>query len=209
MEDGYDAMATLVQAIAAGLMRRGGEGIEPSLARLAEQDFSADAYRRPEARRLDACSYLPEAVASTLSLDSTLAAALAGAEDALQWRQNPNYSDAAMGQPGYMERYAYAEIVGPDGPFPGNDFLLGLMILGPDLHYPDHVHPAPELYWLLTGPSHWRRGPEPFTQREAGDTLWHRPDEPHATRTGSEPLLAVWIWTRDVGERARLVAEGS
>jgi hypothetical protein len=103
-----------------------------------------------------------------------------------------------------MDNYAYAELLGTSGYFPGGDFLLGLLLLGPRLHYLDHRHPAPELYWLLTGPSEWRRGSEGFAPHPAGATIWHEPHLVHATRTGDAPLLAVWAWTRAVAEPAVL-----
>ena len=104
-----------------------------------------------------------------------------------------------------MDNYAYAELIGPDGFFAGDDFLLGLMILGPRLHYRDHYHPAPELYWLLTGPSEWRRGAGGYESRQPGATIWHTPFVVHATQTLDDPLLTVWAWTRDVAEAAKLV----
>ena len=111
-----------------------------------------------------------------------------------------------MGQPGYMQNYAYAELVGPSGPFAGDDFVFGLFVLGPGIHYLDHHHAAPELYWLLTEGSEWRRDGSDFMPRRAGETIWHEPWVSHATRTGPGPLLAVYAWTRDTGAHARLKA---
>ena len=90
---------------------------------------------------------------AAIAVASDVAAAIAAVEQDLHWKQNPNYSDGVMGQRGYMDGYAYAEIVGPSGFFAGDDFLLGLLILGPGRVYLDHHHAAPELYWTLTGPS--------------------------------------------------------
>lgn len=210
-EDGdgeLHATATwVIGAIVRGLLAVDGEAeaVAEVVDRLAGQALSRQAFRTPEPRRLPACRHLPEAVAGAVAVDSGVAAAIAAVEDRLDWRQNASYSDAAMGQPGYMASYAYAELVGPTGFWPGDDFLLGLLLLGPGLHYPDHCHPAPELYWLLTGPSDWKRGAGGFITRPAGEVIWHRPFVVHATRTGAEPLLAVWAWTRDVAEPARLV----
>ena len=173
-------------------------------ARLAEQDLSPAAAREPVARRLPATRFLPECVAASMFTSPDVAAALAETEELLHWRQNPNYSDQVMGA-GYMDDYAYAELIGPSGFFAGDDFLMGLLLLGPNRHYRDHHHAAPELYWLLTGPSEWRCGAGAFEMREAGDTIWHEPHLVHATRTGASPLLAVWAWTSDVSEPARLV----
>jgi quercetin dioxygenase-like cupin family protein len=122
----------------------------------------------------------------------------------LRWKQNSNYSDELLGK-GYMQSYAYCEFIGPDGFYPGDDFLMGLLILGPGRLYKDHFHPAPELYWTLTGPALWRRGAEDFVTRPGGSTIWHAPNVVHATRTLEEPLLAVWIWTKDTAYPAKLV----
>jgi hypothetical protein len=200
----HDRTVQLIGAITSGLAgHRHAEGVGETLDRLAEHDRAGS--RAIMSRQLPACRLLPAILREVRAIDAGLAAATAGVADDLHWRQNPNYSDKAMGQPGYMERYAYAELIGSSGPIEGNDFLLGLMILGPHIHYLDHYHPAPELYWLLTGPSDWKSGAGGFVPRMAGETVWHPPFRVHATRTADAPLLAVWAWTRDVSESARLV----
>jgi hypothetical protein len=207
INDLYAAADQALSALARTLRgaHREAEGASEVLHRLAEQDVSEAAFRAPQAARLPACRHLPEAVGAAIMVDSALAAALAGLEDELHWRHTPGYSDAAMGQPGFMDNYAHAEIIGPHGCFPGDDFRLGLLLLGPKLHYRDHYHAAPELYWLLTGPSDWKRGAGGFVTRQAGETIWHRPHVMHATRTHDRPLLALWVWTREVGAAATLV----
>ena len=197
----YRSATWIIDAIRRSLK---GEPAQRVKARLAEQDLSPSAVVEPLPLRLPATRYLPECVAASMFMSPDVAAALAEIEEFLHWRQNPNYSDASMGA-GYMDNYAYAEIIGPNGFFAGDDFLMGLLLLGPGVHYRDHHHAAPELYWLLTGPSEWRRGNGDFEMREAGDVIWHEPRVVHATRTGMSPLLAVWAWTRDVSEPARLV----
>ena len=208
-EDLYGAAEQALAAVADALSRADGEaeGRAEVLRRLAEQDLSRQAFQAPRAARAAACRHLPETVGAAIMVDSALAAAIAGLEDELDWRQTTGYSDAAMGQPGFMDNYAHAEIIGPHGCFAGDDFRLGLLLLGPRLHYRDHYHPAPELYWLLTGPSDWRHGAGGFATRQAGEMIWHRPHVVHATRTHDRPLLALWVWTRDVDEPARLVGE--
>ncbi len=206
-KDLYGAADQALSALTHALLYAEGEeeGRAEVLRRLAAQDLSQQAFRTPRSARLAACRYLPETVGSAIMVDSVLAAAIAGLEDELEWRQTTGYSDAAMGQPGFMDNYAHAEIIGPTGCFAGEDFRLGLLLLGPGMHYRDHYHPAPELYWLLTGPSDWKRGAGGFVAREAGEMVWHRPFVVHATRTHEEPLLALWVWTSDVSENARLV----
>ncbi len=201
-----DELAWAVSTIATAL--RGCHGAEPGvgevLARLAGQDVSPAAWRAVEPVRLAGCRFLPDAIGETMMHSSHVAAAVAAIEDSLQWRQNPNYSDEVMGQPGYMQNYAYAELIGPSGPFSGDDFLLGLFLLGPGIHYLDHHHAAPELYWVLTEGSEWRREGSGFMPRRAGETIWHEPWVSHATKTGEAPLLALYAWTRDTHIPARL-----
>lgn len=197
-DEAREAASGLIDAIA-GALRRNGVG---DVAGLIAERRGAPA--SPSPRTLPACRFLPECTAASMFVASGVAAALAGAEEYLHWKQNPNYSDAVMGE-GYMANYAYAELIGPSGFFAGDDFLLGLMILGPHRHYRDHYHPASEVYWLLTGPSEWRRGDAHFVEAPAGAVIRHAPMETHATRTGDAPLLAVWAWLKDVSEPAKLV----
>lgn len=197
-----------VAAAARYLARASDPQVRRALDRLMAQAFRPNPHA-PNAQRLPACRFLPETVAETMLHDASLAAAIAMVEDELSWRQNASYSDDAMGQPGYMAAYAYAEVVGPQGPLVGDDFLLGLMILGPGLHYPDHAHPAPELYAVLAGDSEWSRAGGLFEARAPGSVVWHEAGVMHATRTHARPLLALYIWTEAVAQPARLVRAGA
>ena len=179
------------------------EGVAEVLQRLAAQDLSPAALRTPEPRRIEACAVLPEATATAMLVSPGTAAAIAACEEDLRWVQNANYSDAAMGA-GFMSGYGYCELIGPQGFFAGDDLLLGLMLLGPRRLYRDHYHQAPELYWLLTGPTEWSHDRGNFELRPAGAAIWHPPMLLHATRTIDTPLLAVWCWTRDTGQGAQL-----
>lgn len=193
----------LINAIAAGLSARNGPGLDEVLERLAQQDLTK--LRDCPARQLPVCRLLPETVAAAMMVDPSLAAAAAACVDELEWRHTAGYSDSLLGE-GFMDNYGHCELIGPYGVFPGEDFLLGLLILGPLRHYRDHYHPAPELYWPLTGPSRWKQGSGGFETKQAGETVWHEANIVHATQTGEEALLAVWAWTRDTAIRARLVA---
>lgn len=195
----------LVGAIARGLHGRNDAGADAVLDRLLDQRIPSAPLQQPKPQRLPVVSHLASAVAETMLIDGDLAAAIAAVEVRLQWRQSEAYSDAVMGA-GFMANYGWCQIVGPRGFFAGDDFLLGLLMLGPGQHYRDHAHPAPELYWPLTGGSAWKRGTSGFAEAAAGSLIWHDPHEVHATRTASAPLLAVWCWTENTATPARLVA---
>ena len=81
---------------------------------------------------------------------------------------NPNPTPMKFSATGFSENYGWCEIIGPQGFFKGDDFLLGLLMLGPQRHYKDHYHPAPELYWPLTGPTEWKQGAGGFETKPGG-----------------------------------------
>lgn len=203
-DEEFSGATWLIGAIERDLAAIGGEGVPIALARLGEQDISDAAFVEPEPRNLPACTWLAETIAATMMVSPSVSAALAEVAPHLRWKQNANYTDTRLGE-GYMAAYAYCEFIGPDGFFRGDDFLMGLLLLGPNRYYKDHAHPAPEVYWTLTGPSLWRRTPGDFETRPAGSAIWHAPHVIHATRTTNAPLLALWIWTEDTAYPAKLV----
>jgi hypothetical protein len=203
-DDIYDLLRWLIAAVARGLKTHGGEGVPETLTRLGQQDLTRTALRDPGPRRQNVCRHFAECAALSMLVDADLAAALASVEEHLHWRQSDSYSDRVLGE-GFMAEYGWCEIVGASGFFPGDDFRLGLLMLGPNRHYKDHYHLAPELYWPLTGPSEWKKGEGKFASKQAGEMIWHPANIVHATWTKETPLLAVWCWTRDVNTPAELV----
>lgn len=202
----FETADWLVEAIADGLGARGGEGVEEVLGRLAQQPRDEYHFREPQPRRIPAVRHFAQATAEVMAGEPNLAAALAAIEEHLQWRRSEAYSDAVLGQ-GFMDDYGWCQLIGPHGFFTSDDFLLGLLLLGPGRHYRDHYHPAPELYWPLTGPCDWKRGAGGFVTRQAFEVIWHRPFIVHATKTLDRPLLAAWCWTSDTETPAKLVGQ--
>lgn len=143
-------------------------------------------------------------IAATLTLPPHLPAWLrlaAASLDSCSWRRNPTYGDAA-----FLERYAYAELVGPGGDVPFAEAAFGLLALAPHTHYPQHAHPAVESYVVLVGTAEWQAGDAPWAAQAPGALVHHPAGVAHAMRTGAEPLLAAWLWTGDLTAPARLVA---
>lgn len=202
----YENARWLIGAIARGLNARRGEGVALVLERMAAQDLGEGGFREPAPSTLPVLKHLPQCIGEAMLIEPDLAAAIAAIEEDLAWRQSSAYSDALLGE-GFVANYGWTEIIGPRGFFPGDDFLLGLLMLGPGQHYRDHFHPAPELYWPLTSASHWSRDRQAFAEKPQGITIWHPPMVMHATKTGETPLLAVWSWTSDTLTPAKL-AEG-
>jgi Dimethlysulfonioproprionate lyase len=203
-QDLYNDVRWLIDSIALGLQVHGGEAVHRVLARLAEQDLDEGTFSEPRPQNLGVTRYFAESIAEALMIGPALAAALAALDGHLKWCQTSSNTDTLLGE-GFSQNYGWCEIVGPKGFFKGDDFLLGLIMLGPGCHYKDHYHPAPELYWPLTGPTLWKRGDGGFVEKSAGEIIWHAPHEIHATKTAGRPLLAVWSWTRDTHVAAKLV----
>ena len=71
---------------------------------------------------------------------------------------------------------------------------VGLLYLDPQLAYPEHNHPPPELYLTLSGTAEWRYGGyESYRTVSAGNLLYNNPHDLHGVRAGDTPLLALYL----------------
>lgn len=93
------------------------------------------------------------------------------------------------------KRYAYAEIMGPNGPVVCDDLILGLVLFAPRCVYPAHSHEAiTESYICLSGfVSENDAGVYP-----PGSLILNQPDHAHAITTSDrEPVLLAYAWIGD------------
>lgn len=134
---------------------------------------------------------------------AAVATALAPLASSLAWIQNPNYTAEAMGR-AFVDSYGYSDLIGPRGLVPSEELALGVLLLGPHTTYPPHAHPALEVYYVLGGVAEWRRDDAPWTVRSPGSLIHHPPGLAHATRTGSEPMLALYLWRGHLDKPATL-----
>jgi hypothetical protein len=154
-------------------------------------------------------SSAPHAIAAAALLDvalpdTSMSAAIRAAAPLFHWRQNPNYSVANMGA-AFMAGYGYVEFAGPkDALFHAPDIRVGVLLLGPGLHYPPHAHPAEEVYHPLTDGGLWRRGGVDWRTVPAGHAIHHPPMVAHETRAADHTLLALYCWRGDTATEARL-----
>lgn len=95
-------------------------------------------------------------------------------------------------------RNAYAEVVGPDGPLRSEKCRFGFYLQAPNCLYPAHSHAAEELYLILSGMADWRLDGAAAFRPGARELVHHLPWQSHEMRTGSAPLLALWVWLGDL-----------
>jgi quercetin dioxygenase-like cupin family protein len=156
-------------------------------------------------RAVSSASLLPDALTLVQSRRcQALAAAIHEAAPLFHWRQNPNYNAANMGTV-FMAGYGYVEFAGPkDALFHAPDIRVGLLLLGPQLHYPPHAHPAEEIYHPLTDNGLWRRGQEDWRTVRAGHVIHHPPMLVHETKSAESTLLALYCWRGNTMTEAQL-----
>lgn len=134
-----------------------------------------------------------------------LADSIAKASPYLRWITYDGYPIEEIGE-SFARGHAFTSLAGEGAPVTAEEFDLGLFLIAPHVLYRDHHHKAPELYAPLTGPHGWRFAPgAPLQVKPAHQPVWNDPDAPHLTKVGAVPFLAIFGWTRDVNETARVI----
>ncbi len=96
-------------------------------------------------------------------------------------------------------KLSVVELLGPNGLVICDHCRVGLLLQMPDLTYPAHAHAAHELYLVLSGTAEWQLGDASPQTKPPGSFIHHPGGHWHAMNTRSEPLLAIWGWTGDIG----------
>jgi|GEM_PF-1755137 quercetin dioxygenase-like cupin family protein len=90
---------------------------------------------------------------------------------------------------------------GRPGVVPQADVLMGMLELAPRAIYPAHRHPAPELYYVMSGRAEWTVGEETFAAGP-GTAIYHPPNTLHRmVNTSDEVLRTVYMWWSPGGDR--------
>ena len=197
-------MTPVVEAVAALFRDKIAEGcegaaaLETVLAALA----SARSVEMPAPQSLPAVHYWAEALRlATERAPAPLVAALRDAAPDFRWQQNPNY--LAKLDADYLSGYGFVGFAGPDTGLAAEGIRIGLLLIGPERHYPEHNHPAEEIYLPLTDALWWREGEE-WREVAPMQVIHHAPWRVHATKTRTEPLLALYAWLGEVERNADL-----
>ena len=111
----------------------------------------------------------------------------------IEWSQNAGYTSENSSR-SFLDGYAYASLSGPDGPILCEAPMAGYMLLGPDVHYPDHRHQPREVYLVLTPGAQWSLDSGEWFDVAPGTVIVHDSWQKHAIRTGGSPFLAFAAW---------------
>ena len=158
--------------------------------------FLADwprAYRRRSiaAAGLSVLRWLPKLEHDIAAFCGDLVTAVCRAAPSLAWRQTYSAKDLDAS---FLDNYGWSEVIGGIGPLAGRQIACGFLILGPSTHYPRHRHDAEEFYLPLSGTAAWQQGDAVWREHAPGTPIHHAGNEPHAMRTGVNPLLALYLW---------------
>ena len=134
------------------------------------------------------CDYLEQVLKTEKSCDqAAILSLLAQITEDLVWEYG--YDDLPEE---LKAKYAYAEILGPQGPILGDDLILGLVLLGPNCIYPEHSHQDIAESYLVLNASVTINSEQSCT---SGDFIYNEPGEKHELATASEPCLLAYAWS--------------
>ena len=109
-----------------------------------------------------------------------------------EWTASASYPEA-------LRRVVrWKTLIGSGGPawlgVPQKDVVMGILDLDAGGYYPAHAHPAPEIYFVMSGTAEWTVGEETFTA-EPGTAIYHPSNVLHRmVNKGTAPLRTVWFW---------------
>lgn len=88
-------------------------------------------------------------------------------------------------------------------------YIALLMLIEPETLYPLHAHRIEELYLVLAGQADWSHDGEDWTTLTPGTAFHNRSYQPHAIRTGRDPVVAMGLYLPPFGWENALVAQGA
>jgi quercetin dioxygenase-like cupin family protein len=125
-----------------------------------------------------------------------MASNIYGNVDQFEWKTASTYPEDLQ------KVVHWKTLIGGESPsIAQKDVLMGVLDLEAGGFYPLHSHPAPEIYYIMSGTAEWTVGEETFIV-VPGTAVYHSPNVPHRmVNHGYEPLRTVWFWWAPKGER--------
>ena len=123
-----------------------------------------------------------------------MARALREVREALTWEYGYERIPRALSQ-----KYAYCEVLGPDGPVTCDTLILGFVLFAPNTTYPQHSHTEIEESYISVSGAWSENNSAVFAP---GSLILNRSGDEHRITTGERaPCLLAYAWT---GPEARL-----
>jgi dimethylpropiothetin dethiomethylase len=117
-----------------------------------------------------------------------MARALREVKDNLSWEYGYERISKALSQ-----KYAYCEILGPQGPVQCENLILGFVLFAPDTTYPQHSHKEIEESYISVAGAWSENNSAVFSP---GSLILNRPGDEHRITTGDrDPCLLAYAWT--------------
>lgn len=125
-----------------------------------------------------------------------MARALREVRDELTWEYGYSRVPKALSR-----KYAYCEILGPNGPVHTGNLVLGFVLFAPNTTYPQHSHSEIEESYISVAGAWSENNAAVYAP---GSLILNRPDQEHRITTGDrDPCLLAYAW---VGPEDRLAA---
>ncbi|WP_299077752.1 dimethylsulfonioproprionate lyase family protein [uncultured Ruegeria sp.] len=123
-----------------------------------------------------------------------MARALREVRDELTWEYGYERISKTLSQ-----KYAYCEILGPNGPVECKNLILGFVLFAPSTTYPQHSHQDIEESYISVAGAWSENNAAVFAP---GSLILNRSGDEHRITTGDlDPCLLAYAWT---GPEARL-----
>lgn len=150
----------------------------------------------PQARPQTKSTPLPPAVLKVMSAPDAHPVCALIAQTPFDW--TPPHTSTDPAYIAHSTAKVHVELVGPEGLAPSETVRLGLYGIGPNFEYGLRTHAAEEIFVMLAGEADWMRGDAPYAPLRTGGRAHHPSMLPHATRTGAEAFMSLYIWHGDV-----------
>lgn len=122
---------------------------------------------------------------------STLQTAISDAAPAMRWRaiyQSETHDTS------FMDKLGCFSIIGKGGPFASDTLRVFVVYMPAGLYYPWHIHPAEEIYLVISGSATFKRAGAEDERLSEGQTMFHESNQPHAIETTDSPMLSLVVW---------------
>jgi dimethylpropiothetin dethiomethylase len=185
------------------LYRQGSAGGSPSIRghrKRVRDRLSAAIAQNPEISNRDpeikpVIAHLPRALdLGERGAMQGMARALREVKDDLTWEYGYERVSKSLSQ-----KYAYCEILGPQGPVQCDKLILGFVLFAPNTTYPQHSHKEIEESYISIAGAWSENNSAVFAP---GSLIFNQTGDEHRITTGDrDPCLLAYAWT---GPEARL-----